>query len=61
MRHKTAGPPALVGFLEWDIETGKGIDDDLAAVGPDMVLDEIAHVDFAGSAWKKAYCAPSRP
>src|SRR5260370_25068169 len=26
-----------------------GIDDHLASVGPDMVLDEIAHVDFAGS------------
>ena len=47
------GRGALVGFLEWDIAKGKGIDDHLAAVGPDMVLDEIAHVDFAGSAWKK--------
>jgi len=47
------GRDALVGFLEWDIERGKGIDDHLAAVGPDMVLDEIAHVDFAGTAWKK--------
>ena len=47
------GRGALVGFLEWDIDRGKGIDDHLAAVGPDMVLDEIAHVDFAGSAWKK--------
>jgi predicted P-loop ATPase len=44
---------ALVGFLEWDIERGKGIDDHLAAVGPALVLDEIAHVDFAGSSWKK--------
>jgi hypothetical protein len=42
------GHGALVGFLEWDIERGKGIDDHLAAVGPDMVLNEIAHVDFAG-------------
>ena len=32
---------------------GKGIDDHLAAVGPDIVLEEIAQVDFAGSAWKK--------
>ena len=47
------GRDALVGFLEWDIERGKGMDDHLAAVGTDMVLDEIAHVDFAGSAWKK--------
>jgi Domain of unknown function (DUF3854) len=47
------GRDALVGFLEWDAGKGKGIDDHLAAVGPDMVLDEIAQVDFAGSAWKK--------
>ena len=44
------GRDALVGFLEWDIAKGKGIDDHLAAVGPEVVLDEIAHVDFAGSA-----------
>jgi hypothetical protein len=47
------GRDALVGFLEWDVAKGKGIDDHLAAVGPEMVLDEIAHVGFAGSAWKK--------
>src|SRR3954452_17084731 len=47
------GRDALVGFLEWHLAKGKGIDDHLAAVGPEMVLDEIAHVDFAGSAWKK--------
>jgi predicted P-loop ATPase len=47
------GRGAIVGTLEWDVATGKGIDDHLAAVGPDAVLDEIAHVDFAGSAWKK--------
>jgi len=47
------GRGALVGFLEWNIERGKGIDDHLAAVGPDMVLDEIAHVDPAGSVWRK--------
>ena len=46
------GRDALVGFLEWDVAKGKGIDDHLAAVGPEMLLDEIAHVDFAGSAWK---------
>jgi hypothetical protein len=44
---------AFVGFLEWDVARGKGIDDHLAAVGPDTVLEEIAQVDFAGSAWKK--------
>jgi len=44
------GRGALVGFLEWDIERGKGIDDHLATVGPDAVLGEIAQVDFAGVA-----------
>ncbi len=47
------GRGAMVGFLEWDIARGKGIDDHLAIVGPETVLDEIAHVDFAGSAWRK--------
>jgi predicted P-loop ATPase len=47
------GRGALVGFLEWDVARGKGIDDHLAIVGPAAVLDEIAHVDFAGSAWRK--------
>jgi uncharacterized protein DUF3854 len=47
------GRGAVVGFLEWDIAKGKGIDDHLAAVGPEVVLDEIAHVDFASSAWKR--------
>jgi hypothetical protein len=47
------GRGALVGFLEWDVTRGKGIDDHLAIVGPEPVLDEIAHVDFAGSAWRK--------
>jgi hypothetical protein len=35
------GRDALVGFLEWDVAKGKGIDDHLAAVGPEMVLDAI--------------------
>jgi hypothetical protein len=47
------GRGAIVGFLEWDVTRGKGIDDHLAFVGPETVLDELAHVDFAGSAWKK--------
>ena len=47
------GRGAFVGFLEWDIAKGKGIDDHLAIVGPDAVIDEIAHVDFASSAWRK--------
>jgi hypothetical protein len=44
---------AVVGFLEWDPKRGKGIDDHLADVGPDAVPDEIAHVDFAGTTWKR--------
>jgi hypothetical protein len=44
---------ALVGFLEWDGSQGKGIDDHLAAVGPDAVLAALVHVDFAGGSWKR--------
>jgi predicted P-loop ATPase len=47
------GRGAIVGFLEWDLEKGKGIDDHLVIVGPGAVLDEIAHVDFAGFTWKR--------
>jgi hypothetical protein len=47
------GRGAVVGFLEWEIAKGKGIDDHLAVCGPQVVLDEIAHVDFAGSSWRK--------
>jgi hypothetical protein len=47
------GRGARVGFLEWDVIRGKGIDDHLAIAGPDAVLDEIACVEFAGSAWRK--------
>jgi hypothetical protein len=47
------GRGALVGFLEWDVAKGKGIDDHIAIVGPDSVIDEIARVDFASSAWRK--------
>src|SRR5262249_57802513 len=43
------GRGAQVAFLEWDLARGKGIDDHLALVGPETVLDEVAHVDFAGS------------
>jgi len=39
---------ALVGFLEWPIEEGKGIDDRLAKVGPDKVLADIAAIEFGG-------------
>jgi len=44
---------AIVGFLEWDVAKGKGIDDHLAIVGPEAVLDELTNVDFTTSAWKK--------
>jgi predicted P-loop ATPase len=44
---------AMVGFLEWDLAKGKGIDDHLAIVGPETVLNEIAEVDFASSSWRK--------
>src|SRR5208283_2438393 len=47
------GRGAWVGFLEWDVTRGKGIDDHLAMVGPDAVLDAISHVDYAGTAWRK--------
>jgi predicted P-loop ATPase len=47
------GRGAIIGFLEWDPKRGKGIDDHLADIGPDAFVDEFAHVDFAGSAWKK--------
>ena len=43
---------AKVAFLEWDIAAGKGIDDHLAAVGPDVVLVEIAAVDFEKKDWQ---------
>lgn len=47
------GRGAFVGFLEWDVARGKGIDDHLSIAGPDTVIDEIAHVDFASSAWRR--------
>jgi Domain of unknown function (DUF3854) len=37
---------ASVGYLEWCIEEGKGVDDHLASVGPDRVLADIAAVQF---------------
>jgi predicted P-loop ATPase len=37
---------ANVGFLEWDPQKGKGPDDWVLAVGPDLVLAEIARVEF---------------
>jgi predicted P-loop ATPase len=46
------GRGAVVGFLEWDAKHGKGIDDHLALVGPEKVLDELARVTFAGMRWQ---------
>jgi len=43
---------ATAGFLEWDPVLGKGIDDHLATVGPETVLDEIARVDCSGFDWR---------
>jgi predicted P-loop ATPase len=37
---------AAVGFLEWPIEEGKGLDDWLATVGPEKVLATIGNVTF---------------
>lgn len=37
---------AVVGYLEWAIGEGKGIDDRIANVGPDRILEEIARVEF---------------
>jgi hypothetical protein len=37
---------ATVGFLEWRGEEGKGIDDRIAKIGPERVLDEIGKVQF---------------
>jgi hypothetical protein len=37
---------ATVGYLEWPIEEGKGIDDRLVKVGPEKVLADFAAVQF---------------
>lgn len=41
---------ATVGFLEWPADQGKGIDDRLAAIGPERVLADIAAIEYGG--WK---------
>ena len=46
------GCGAVVGFLEWDAKQGKGVDDHLALVGPEKVLDEFARVTFTGLRWQ---------
>ena len=38
---------AVVGRLEWPATEGNGIDDRLAAIGPDQVLADIAAVQFS--------------
>lgn len=37
---------ATVGWLEWELAEGKGIDDRLAKIGPDPVLAQIASVQY---------------
>jgi len=37
---------ATVGHLDWDISEGKGIDDRLANIGPELVLADIAAVEY---------------
>lgn len=46
------GRGAVVGFLEWAAKQGKGIDDHLALVGPENVLDELSRVTFTGLRWQ---------
>jgi predicted P-loop ATPase len=46
------GRGSVVGFLEWDAKQGKGIDDHLALVGPENVLDELVRVAFTGLRWQ---------
>jgi predicted P-loop ATPase len=46
------GRGAVVGFLEWNARQGKGIDDHLAVVGPENVLDELSRVTFTGLRWQ---------
>jgi predicted P-loop ATPase len=41
---------ATVAFLEWPADQGKGIDDRLAAIGPERVLADIAAIEYGG--WK---------
>jgi hypothetical protein len=43
---------ASVGFYEWDLAQGKGIDDHLACVGPEVVLSELARVSFVTFHWR---------
>ena len=44
---------ASVGFYEWALAKGKGIDDHLASVGPEVVLDEIGRASFISFDWRE--------
>lgn len=44
---------AVVGFYEWELAQGKGVDDHLARVGPELVLDEISRVSFTSFNWRR--------
>lgn len=44
---------ATVAFYEWELAKGKGIDDHLASVGPEVVLDEISRVAFTSFDWRE--------
>ena len=39
---------AVVGYLGWPPDQGKGIDDRLAAIGPERVLADIAAIEYGG-------------
>jgi predicted P-loop ATPase len=43
---------AVVGFYQWELAQGKGIDDHLACVGPDTVLEELSRVSFLAFDWR---------
>jgi Domain of unknown function (DUF3854) len=44
---------SAVGFYEWDLAQGKGIDDHLASIGPEAVLQEISRTSFTGFNWRE--------
>ncbi|MGA7413376.1 MAG: virulence-associated E family protein [Bryobacteraceae bacterium] len=44
--------PSL-GFVEWDLQQGKGIDDHLASIGPAPVLDALSQVHCTSFDWRK--------
>lgn len=44
---------ASVGFYEWALAKGNGIDDHLAAIGPEVVLDEISRASFVSFDWRE--------